>query len=171
MINIVNNELLGTLDNKNEKGDEDTKVDFYFTSDDIISLTDYFNGSLQSASLQGLVQFFDGRLGINRIVELLKNVIDGGIKIIPNVLFHPVTEKCELKDGVFYITKQPYAMGESIFVNSLIMCKLEDGTYVFHDSVNFFSNELKCVLTDNSLNGFATVTYFVLDTETINNLS
>jgi len=165
MINIVNNTLVSTSDNVSS---EDIK--FYFTSNDIVELTDYFNGSVTNASLQGLVQFFNAKLGINNIVELLKNVIDGGIKVIPNVLFHPVTEKCKLENGVFYLSNDPYKMGESIFVNNLIMCKLEDGSYVFHDDADFFSNSLKCVLTDKELNGFATVTYFVLDKETINNL-
>jgi hypothetical protein len=62
-------------------------------------------------------------------------------------------------------------MGDSIFINNLIVVKLTTNDYVFHDDVVFNSDNLKCLLSDETLNGTVTVSYFVLDTEYVGKLN
>ena len=163
----INNSLIDT--NTNDiVNTQDTEISSYFTSQDIIELNEYLTGS-GNHSIVGLIQHFDSKLGCNRVADMLSKVVDNGIKVMPKILFHPVTEKCTLTNGEFYITNKPYAMGDSIFVNNLIVVKLTDGSYVFHDDAIFSFNDLKCKLSDDEINGTVTVSYFVLDVDTIGN--
>jgi len=146
------------------------EVTSFFTSEDIVKLNEYFTLNKNRYSIEGLVQFFESQLGCNRIVSLLNEVITRGMKVIPNVIFHPVTEKCIIENGVFNITQTPYYMGDSIFINDLIVVKLSDGTYEFYDDVEKDLVSLKCKLGNETLSGTATVSYFVLDTATIGGL-
>ena len=145
------------------------EVKGYFTSEDIITMNEYFNAG-NNYSLEGLIQFFDARIGCNRVVRLLNDVISRGIKIMPQILFHPVTEKCVLENGEFTINQVPYSMGDSIFINNLIVVKNSDNTYDFYDDVEFDLVNLKCSLNDKNAHGTATVSYFVLDQEHIGGL-
>jgi hypothetical protein len=142
----------------------------FFTSEDIVKLNEYFTENENRYSLKGLVQYFDSKLGCNRVVKLLNDVIQRGIKITPNIVFHPVTEKRVIENGVFTLTNKPYFMDDSIFINNLIVVKLLDGTYKFYDDVEFDLVSLKCNLGEEALSGTATVSYFVLDTEFIGGL-
>jgi len=146
------------------------EVSSFFTSEDIIKLNEYFTLNKNSYSLEGLVQYFDSQLGCNRLVSLLNEVISRGLKIMPNILFHPVTEKCEISNGYFSITQKPYYMGDSVFINNLIVVKLSDGTYKFYDDVEIDLVSLRCNLMDGTLHGTATVSYFVLDAAVIGGL-
>jgi len=146
-----------------------TEVKGYFTSEDIIKLNEAI-AATGSFSIKGLIQYFDAKLQCNRVVSLLNNIIEEGIKVTPSIVFHPVTERCDVKNGVFYITSKPYFMGSSIFINNLIVVKNSDNTYSFYDDVDFTLDSLKCSLNDETVNGTATVSYFVLDEETVGGL-
>ena len=146
------------------------KVTGFFTSEDIIKVNEFFN-TRNKYSLDGLVQYFDGKLGCNRVAKILNDVIQRGIKLTPNIVFHPITEKIKLTNGEFTLSQQPYFMGSSIFINNLIVVKLTNGKYVFHDDVDFNSDNLKCLLSDKTINGTVTVSYFVLDTGYVGGLN
>ena len=167
MANIADTILNGAGYKENTTSSGDGQLQRFFTSTDMMDLTSYLNDGVSNHSIMGIVQFFDAKLGTNRLVKLLQDVLDRGVKVMPKILFHPVTEKCSLKNGVFHISNKPYVMGDSVFVNNLIVVKLLDGTYVFHDGVTFTFNDLKCVLSDDKISGHATVSYFVLDVDKI----
>jgi len=147
------------------------EVTSFFTSEDIIKLNEYFTLNKNTYSIEGLIQFFEAKVGCNRVASILNELINNGVKIMPNIVFHPVTEKRTIKDGCFTITQQPYYMGDSIFINNLIVVKLFDGTYDFYDDVEIDLVGLKCNLKNEKLSGTATVSYFVLDTAAIGGLN
>ena len=139
----------------------DNKIKAFFTSEDLVSTMEYFKDG-NTYTLQGMIQYFNAKYKCNRIVKLLREVLDNGIKILPKVMFTPVTEKCKVKDNKFALSQRPYKMGDYYFLNNLVHIKYLDGTSDFFDNVEYDEELMVCNVPDASGDGFAYVSYFVL---------
>lgn len=143
---------------------------FYFTSKDIIELQEFLTTLTEKQKMKynidDLVRYFNEKYSCNKILKMLKQILDFGIPIIPKLSFVPVTEACEVKNGIFRLSNVPYNMGGYYFVNNLLLVKYEDGTSDFFTDVKVDIDTLTCDLVVNDtkvkredINGKVYVTY------------
>jgi len=138
----------------------------YFTSKDILEVEQVLlEGEVYT--IQGLVEYFNGKLKCNNIIKLLEQLVDEGLKYAPKFNIKPVTEKCEVTNGQFKLTQQPIPMQDSYFINNLVVVRLKDennnltNQYEFFDDVKVDPNTLMCTIKDSThINGVASVSYF-----------
>lgn len=156
------------IDKMNMYSNANEKIRYFFTSSDIVRLKDYFNDT-ENHSIQGLVQYFNSKIEYNRVADLLENILNQGISILPKIIFKPVTETCDVENGKFTLTNMPYNMDGFYFLNNLIVMKNDDGSYDFFTGVGVDEDTLECVI-DTDKNGTVTVSYFIINKDALNSI-
>jgi len=138
-----------------------------FTTDDIVELHQAITTG-EIYSIEGLIDYFNAKHKCNEIVELLKKVLENGVKIVPKVNLNPITEKCEVVNSKFKLSRVPLQMGHSFFINNLVVVRLKDkdgnltNAYNMYDDVDVKLDTLECQIPEDNINGIASVSYFAM---------
>ena len=136
----------------------------YFTAEDIVEFKEmleefYKRNPNKDFTIEDLVNYFNNKYECNKLVDILKNIVEKGLEIKPKLAFLPITEKCEVTKGKFKLSRKPLRMGEYYFLNNLVLVRYEDGTYDFYSDVKVNEETLICDLGNESINGTCFVSY------------
>jgi len=147
--------------------DDPEKVKLYFTANDLL---DIYNMAKDNniKTLEGLVQYLNGKFKCNDVITFFKVLIDKGIEIKNELNIKAITEKREVKNGKFTLTNVPIDCGGYYFFMDMVRVKYKKDpnsetdidTQGFYEDVEVNLDTLECYLGED-VDGVAIVTYFV----------
>lgn len=137
--------------------------DMTFTSKDLLdfkqAIENFSKNTNQNMNIKDMVNYFNNHFECNKIIDILKSIVNIGLEIKPKLAYLPTTEKCIVKNGKFKLSFQPLKMNEYYFLNNLVVVKYEDNTFDFFTNITVDLDTKVCDLNNPNINGECYVSY------------